>query len=76
LKECHLKNKAGDPNYKSLVDSIARQLQSAVGEKHWMRAKEIQLRSLGKREPQPTSNQAQPAVKKAKKNGEAKEDTK
>lgn len=76
LKECHLKNRGGDPNYKSLVDSISKNLRSVVGEKYWMRAKEIQLRSLGKREPQPTSKQEQPAVKKSKKNGIATEDSK
>lgn len=66
LKDCHLKNRNGDPNYKSLVDSIERRLRLAVGEVHWKRAKEIQVRSLGKREPQPSSKQVQPALKKTK----------
>jgi len=67
LKECHLKNRSGDPNYKSLVDSIETRLRSAVGKEHWSRAKEIQLRSLGKREPQATSINSQPALKKSRK---------
>merc|ERR1711862_1021673 len=66
LKDCHLKNRNGDPNYKSLVDSIEKRLRLAVGEGHWKRAEEIQLRSLGKREPQPSSKQVQPALKKTK----------
>jgi len=64
LKICHLKNRSGDPNYKSLVDSIERGVRLAVGEKHWMRSRAIQIRSLGKREPHPVSNNVQPAIKK------------
>jgi hypothetical protein len=56
LKICHLKNRSGDPNYKSLVDSIERRVRLAVGEKHWVRSRAIQIRSLGKREPHPVSN--------------------
>jgi len=66
LKECHLKNRSGDPNYKSLVDSIETRVRSAVGNKHWDRAKEIQMRSLGKREPRPTAKHVQPATKKSR----------
>jgi len=66
LKDCHIKNRSGDPNYKSLVDSIETRVKLAVGEKHWKRAREIQTRSLCKREPQPPAKHVQPALKKSR----------
>ena len=38
IRECTLKNKQGDPNFRSLVDAATPRLRKVVGEKTWARS--------------------------------------
>ena len=38
IKEVYLKNKAGDPNFRSLTGSMKAHLRQSVGENYWKKA--------------------------------------
>ena len=38
IKECYLKNKQGDPNFKSLTTSMKARLKQTVGDAYWKKA--------------------------------------
>ena len=38
IKECYEKNKAGDPEFRSLTTSMKARLRATVGETYWKKA--------------------------------------